>query len=434
MSISISGSTYTVVGTVTNKATGDGLADLHVVLYDKDLLKDDFLAIAVTDKKGGFEAQFDSSRFESLLDRKPDIYFSIRDGGFELLNTKDDPIKNATESSTPIAFEVSLNGDKLREQINIRPSVWKGGYEQSNPAFSYPDPDLTSLPMRDNMDNIDKLQRQQKVLWPEFSWLSELGDPTSRCYQMFAPDISRLGYTEEGQVFSIICPQQGTAIPHLGAMNVEVTVTGNRGWANEDDRSLAADMTVTGKIWFSPSAHQNKLVQLLSSHFNKNDLPFPTDKAHAIEVSTFDPGHPDRPIFPLRKGVTDAFDLPPFARHDSIAWSVANLGVEIGPIVKTGIEKVDHFNQAVLDIFNIGSGNMLKDGNTLTWNVWFTAPEFVNQTEWRNHAEYWRESIDADHGSPEGPGTVARYFDGTPFKPLKELAVDELKDVFKAFL
>jgi hypothetical protein len=31
------------------------------------------------------------------------------------------------------------------------------------------------------------------------------------------------------------------------------------------------------------------------------------------------------------------------------------------------------------------------------------------------HAEKWRESIDADHGAPTGPGTPPRYFDGTPF-------------------
>ena len=38
-----------------------------------------------------------------------------------------------------------------------------------------------------NMDNIDKLQRQQGVEWPEFSWETEKGqaDP-KRCFQMFA--------------------------------------------------------------------------------------------------------------------------------------------------------------------------------------------------------------------------------------------------------
>src|SRR5689334_2007954 len=54
---------------------------------------------------------------------------------------------------------------------------WIGGFAQSNPAFAYPDPDLTSLPLLDNMDNIDLLDRQQAALWPEFSWESQKGSP-----------------------------------------------------------------------------------------------------------------------------------------------------------------------------------------------------------------------------------------------------------------
>ena len=61
-------------------------------------------------------------------------------------------------------------------------------------------------------------------------------------------------------------------------------------------------------------------------------------------------------------------------------------------------------------------GNKLKNENILTWNVWFTAPELVNQQEQEEHAEKWRTFIDAYHGTPGGPGTEARHFDGTPFE------------------
>ena len=80
------------------------------------------------------------------------------------------------------------------------------------------------------MDNLPRLKRQVDVLWPEFSWETVPGDPGSRCYEMFAPDISRLGYDAAGRVWSIICPQQGSYSPTLGSLNVEVTVTGQRGW------------------------------------------------------------------------------------------------------------------------------------------------------------------------------------------------------------
>ncbi|RBW55850.1 hypothetical protein DS884_16000 [Tenacibaculum sp. E3R01] len=313
------------------------------------------------------------------------------------------------------------------------PAGWIGGFAASNPAFAYPNPDLTSLPMPDNMLNIDKLQRQQAVKWPEFSWETQKGQPDpKRCYQMFAPDISRIGYTDTGKVYSIICPQQGISSPSLGTLNVEVTVTGTRGWVNEDNKELAADMGVVGKIWFSPGAKQNFIVKQLWDHFEKSYLPFPSKKSQAIVVFTSIVGNPEQPIFPLSKGQSTGFPIPDFAKHEEEAWTVGNLNVQIGAIKKTGYPVVDEFNKFIMDIFNLGSGNMLQKDNILTWNVWFTPPELVDQDEWASHARKWRESIDADHGSPEGPGTIARYYDGTPFKVgLNTLKKDVENEIIK---
>ena len=433
--VAISGTNYTVTGTVSKRKDKQGILDLHVLVYDKDFLRDDFLGIGVTDSTGTFSVSFDSSKFSSFIDRKPDLYFIVKDAGTELLNTKKNVIKNADETTPPINLKVNLVNDKLRRLINPDPvQGWVGGFAQTNKAFAYPEPDLSSLPINQNRKNIPKLQRQQKVLWPEFSWLTEPeAEDTKRCYQMFAPDISRLGYTDEGEVFSIICPQQGAASPHLGSMNVEVTVTGNRGWADESTKEIAADMSVVGAIWFGPSAHDHVLVQKIAEHFKKHDLPFPSSKEEAIIVSTHNPDDPKELLFPLTKGQTPEsdFPIPDFAKHEDIAWSVGHLGVKIGPIVKKNVDIVDKFNQLVLNVFNTASGNMLKDGSTLTWNVWFTAPETVNRIAWTRHTERWRRSIDADHGSPQGEGTDARYFDGTPFKPMKEFLVDELAEIMK---
>ncbi len=311
---------------------------------------------------------------------------------------------------------------------------WVGGFEESNSQFAYPDPNLTALPMLDNMANIDKLQRQQAVKWPEFSWETQKGQPDpKRCFQRFSHNISRLGYTDKGRVFSIICPQQGTYSPSFGALNVEVTVTGQRGWVNESTKQLAADMEVVGKIWFSPSAHQKEYVKLLWNFFKKSNLPFPFDKANAIRVTTHKPGNPKQPVFPLRLGETTDFKIPNFAKHKDEAWDVANLGVEIGPITKVGHSLVDEFNELVMDVFNMGSGNMLQEGNILTWDVWFTPPQLVNVKEWRDHAEYWRDSIDSDHGSPGGKSSKARYFDGAEFKPLDNM-LDVEREKIEAFI
>lgn len=310
---------------------------------------------------------------------------------------------------------------------------WTGGFAQSNPAFAYPNPDLTSLDLLGNLDNIDKLDRQQDVLWPEFSWQTIHGDESSRCFQMFAPDISRLGYTNEGRIYSIICPQQGTASPCFGALNVEVTVTGQRGWVDEDTKTIAGDLTVEGKVWFSPAAHDHGLVRLAWQLFADNGHAFPSSKENAIRIRTHLPGNPDQAYFALGKDPSPLFDAPDFAKHADKAWSMGHIDVEIGEVHKTGDPMVDEFNALIIDVFNLAKGNILANGTILSWNVWFTAPEYVNRAEWRNHAEVWRHSIDADHGSPDGPGTEPRYFDGTPFCAL-ESQIDHEVSLIKAWL
>ncbi len=306
---------------------------------------------------------------------------------------------------------------------------WVGGFAESNPAFAYPDPDLTSLPILDNMANIDLLQRQQEARWPEFSWETIQGKTESRCFQMFSPDISRIGYTDTGRVYSIICPQQGSCSSSLGCLNIEVTVTGQRGWVNETNRELAADMSVEGTIWLGPSAHENPLVKLLWKMFKNNNLPFPSSKKHAIKVTTHKLNDPKQKLFQVRTGEATLFESPEFARHHNEAWAVQNLGVEIGPIIKTGNPIVDDFNELVMDAVNLASGNMLQSGNLLTWNIWSTAPQIVDTKEWQAHAKKWRESIDADYGSPTGPGTKPKYFDGSHFNPAEDLIEEEFDKI-----
>lgn len=314
------------------------------------------------------------------------------------------------------------------------PPGWVGGFAQSNPDFAYPDPDMHSLCMLDNMANIDLLQRQQAAKWPEFSWEARRGDVESRCFQMFAPDISRIGYTDEGRVYSIICPQQGVCSRNFGCLNVEVTVTGQRGWVDEPNKTLAADMTVEGKIWFSPSARENWFVKDLWALFANNGLPFPSEKAQAIRVNTHKHKDPSQLIFPVRCGEAKLFKSPDFARHPDEAWAVANVEVEIGPIYPTNNDVVDGFNQLVLDIFNTASGNLLLPGNLLSWNIWFDEPALVDTKEWRAHAEKWRKSIDADHGSPDGPGTTAKYRDGSPFNAGESFIEEEIEKIIAYFL
>jgi len=309
------------------------------------------------------------------------------------------------------------------------PPGWTGGFDKSNPDFAYPKRDLSSLLMLDNMDNIDLLDRQLAIHWPEFSWESTPGEKDPRrCFQKFAPNISRVGYTNEGRIYSIICPQQGVDSPSLGSINVEVTVTGQRGWVDEDTRTLAADMTVVAKIWFGPGFREKPAIKLLKKILEDAGHALPVSKDKAIVVTTFDPGRPDQKIFPIKEGESTGFDVPDFARHKDEAWSVGNLEVEIGPIEQSPHRIVNDVNELLMDIFNLVSGNMLLSGHVLTWNLWFNHPQLVDRQEWHDHAKKWRASIDADHGSPDGNRTTQRYFDGSPLDiPVELLEVETEK-------
>lgn len=320
----------------------------------------------------------------------------------------------------------------MSNQKSSVPSGWIGGFAQSNPAFAYPNPDLSSLPMLCNMDNIPRITRQQRIYWPEFSWETKKGDPDSRCFQRFAHDISSIGYDDTGRVWSIICPQQGVWLHSIGSLNVEITVTGQRGWVDETNQKfpLAADMTVEAKLWFSPNSHQNRFVQLLWDLFKEKSLPFPSDKGNAIQVSTHKVGKPEQAIFPVRAGQNSTFNSPDFAKHPK-AWTVGNIEVEIGKIIPKNHPTVDSFNEKILDLFNMSSGNMLQAGNVLTWNLWFRVPQLVDREKWRTHAERWRKSIDVNHCSPDGSvSSPARYRDGSLFKPCKDL-VEEIDDIIR---
>lgn len=304
---------------------------------------------------------------------------------------------------------------------------WVGGFPQSNPNFAYPDPDLSSLHILGNMDNIRRINRQQRIYWPEFSWETVKGEPHSRCFQRFAHDVSSIGYDNTGRIWSIICPQQGACLYNICCLNVEVTVTGQRGWVDEPAREIAADMSVIGKVWFSPSSHNKWWIKEAKALFSKHGLPFPFNKEHAIDVATSRVGDPCDPIFTIRDGLSERFEAPDFTRHEKDgAFSHSHIDVQIGDIIPTDNPIVNDFNAKILDIFNIATGNMLLSGNILSWNLWMHPPEGVNTMLWKTHAERWRKSIDSgtDHAHDSAP---AVYADETPFK-VKHNLRDSLRE------
>ena len=197
-------------------------------------------------------------------------------------------------------------------------------------------------------------------------------------------------------------------------------------------------MVVKPHIWFSSSANQSAYGKLFWGAFELlNKLHhLPINKNQAIIVDTHRTEKMDHVEDPEVIFVRDKLykpdglvHLPSFTLHNNEAWNYANLEVGIGDIASTGDDFVDNFNQLVMNLFNIGSGNLLQPGNILAWNVWVDAPTLVDQTEWRNHAQFWRTSIDVDHCSPDGNGSKVRYADGTEFTVELELLDNTLLDL-----
>jgi len=305
-------------------------------------------------------------------------------------------------------------------QPSFIPAGWIGGFSDNPPGQPYPNSKLlSSLPFERNLDHIPNITRMLRAKWPEFSWEVTKGDPGSRMYQMFAPDISRLGYDDTGRVWSIICPQQGIYLSTLGVtLNIEVTVTGNRGWIDETatiEDLFAADITIKPTIWFSPDSTDGWFWQQLVKLNDKWNNKLPLSKAKGIRLNAYSEDGSSN-IIQVRMGERPGYPFPARASHwDEYAWAVANLAVTIGAIDKTSDPKVDEFNAWVMEIFNLGSGNLLQENNILIWNLWAGSPELVNQEEWSRHAEYWRHSIDVHHRPPEGEGTNITDINGKPF-------------------
>jgi hypothetical protein len=187
-------------------------------------------------------------------------------------------------------------------------------------------PTQTSRTLASRQISGNWLTRQQKVEWAEFSWLSIPGNDDSRVYQRFATDISRLDYTDDGWVYSIICP-----------------VTGQRGWVNEPGQTVYADMGVKGRIWISESSKSLQIVRDIMKKFDTKKFPF--SKANSVNVATHKSGSAVeshlQPLQRYRSKLPSTIDRPAF--HE--AYGVGYLNVEIGAIEKTGIDIVDKFNQ-----------------------------------------------------------------------------------------
>ena len=85
---------YVISGVVQEKETGRPLPNLVVRGFDRDLVFDDNVGNATTDRNGCFEIRFGPEQFRDLREANPDLYLKIYDqSGTRLIHQTTDAIR-----------------------------------------------------------------------------------------------------------------------------------------------------------------------------------------------------------------------------------------------------------------------------------------------------------------------------------------------------
>ncbi len=101
---------YCFNGRVIDRKSQSGIAGLRVEAWDKDLIFDDFVCSALTDKNGDFLISFDESHFrEIFFDREPDLFFKIFRQDELIAQTRDSILWNLSDSIKSIVIEIDVN-------------------------------------------------------------------------------------------------------------------------------------------------------------------------------------------------------------------------------------------------------------------------------------------------------------------------------------
>jgi len=106
---------FKITGVIRELESNDGVPDLKIRAFDKDIVFDDILGSAVTDSNGNFDITYEERNFRQLFEGKPDIYITV--------SAKDDRTIYTTEK------EVRLEAGKTEHfDIRIPKSIIEGEY------------------------------------------------------------------------------------------------------------------------------------------------------------------------------------------------------------------------------------------------------------------------------------------------------------------
>lgn len=95
---------YVVLGQVLNEHTQEPLAGLLVQATDRDMRKDDFLGLAITDQEGRFEIRFGTKDFEESGENLPEVMLEVGIDRQTMLFKTDIPLIVRPQESTTITL------------------------------------------------------------------------------------------------------------------------------------------------------------------------------------------------------------------------------------------------------------------------------------------------------------------------------------------
>ena len=108
---------FAIYGKVMGRESKKNITGLTVEALDKDLLIDNRLSAAVTDKDGNFEILYKEKEFkEVFFNQKPDIYLRVKNRKGEVIYTTENRIKY--EAARVKEFNITIS-EKLLEKIEV---------------------------------------------------------------------------------------------------------------------------------------------------------------------------------------------------------------------------------------------------------------------------------------------------------------------------